>query len=42
MENIINEMKNELAMLSTLELEWYKKQIELEIKRRKKINKKVV
>jgi hypothetical protein len=42
MENIINEMKNELAMLSTLELEWYKKQIELEIKRRKKSNKKVV
>jgi hypothetical protein len=42
MENIINEMKNELAMLSTPELEWYKKQIELEIKRRKKSNKKVV
>ena len=42
MEYEVNAIKNDLVMLSTLELEWYKKQIELEIKRRKKSNKKVV
>jgi hypothetical protein len=37
----IDAIKSELVMLSTLELEWYKKQIEQEIKRRKKVTKRL-